>query len=74
MIISWILLGLFFVLLPFAPVYVEFAMPETNWELCLARMFLYRAVISVWRCRTGHLDFYANFTNPFSWHQNENDE
>lgn len=58
---------LFLILLPFAPVYVEFAGDFTGWELKLTRMFLYRAMISVWRSRTHSIDFYVNFTRFRDW-------
>lgn len=58
---------LLFTLIAFAPVYLEVKADFTNNELKLVRMRLYRALISVWACRRGRLDFYINFTHLRDW-------
>ena len=66
--ISAILEILFFILLMFAPTYVEVAADFTGWEIKLTKMYLYRALYSVWCSRTQRIDFYVNFTRLRDWH------
>lgn len=69
MFISIFLIILFFVLLAFAPTYIKVSADFTDYELSLARVPLYRAVLMVYWSVTGHTDAYIRFTRLSSWHE-----
>ena len=67
MFISIFLMVVFFILLAFAPTYIKVSADFTNYEMSLARVPLYRAVLMVYWSVTGRADAYIRFTRLSSW-------